>query len=357
MSDTTIQIDVRQALLDIGKLKADLSGIRAEMARVQQAGKDIFGTQAIEAVKIAKEIDTIKSEYKKLESAAETLRKALAGTFDPVAAAKYAKALAEVDATMADIEATVTPLGLKLKDTFDTPTADAKTYAKEVDDIQGEYNQLAAAAAKLKAALKGTLDPATAAQYKKAIGEADTSLKSLAARGKSLGADLPKGFKEFNQQASVGKEVVGELFGAFTKVTLIAEGVRLLAGFAGESVKAAESFKKTQIAFQAFLGDTANADTVIANINRFAAANGLLEETAQQSAKSLLAFGVPLSDLENRLKQVADIAAGTGKDFGELTTIFGKARVAGVLYAEDINQLVDAGGAHYFGVRQSIRHV
>ena len=344
MSDTTtIQIDVRQALLDIGNLKADLVGIRAEMARVQQAGKDVFGTAALDAVKIANEIESVRSEYKKLESAAETLRKALALSFDPVAATKYAKALAEVETTMADIETTVAPLGVKLKDTFDDPRTDAQKLADEIEKVQAEYNQLAAASLKLKTALKGTLDPATAKAYRDALKDSDKSLKSLADKGKSLGGDLPKGFKEFNKQASVGKEVVGELFGAFTKVTLIAEGVRLLAGFAGESVKAAEAFKKTQIAFQAFLGDTANADDVIANLNRFAATNGLVEESVQQSAKSLLAFGVPLPDLENRLKQIADIAAGTGKDFGELTTIFGKARVAGVLYAEDINQLVDAG--------------
>ncbi len=344
MSDvTTIQIDVRQALLDIGNLKADLVGIRAEMARVQQAGKDVFGTAALDAVKIANEIESVRSEYKKLESAAETLRKALALSFDPVAATKYAKALAEVETTMADIETTVAPLGVKLKDTFDDPRTDAQKLADEIEKVQAEYNQLAAASLKLKTALKGTLDPATAKAYRDALKDSDKSLKSLADKGKSLGGDLPKGFKEFNKQASVGKEVVGELFGAFTKVTLIAEGVRLLAGFAGESVKAAEAFKKTQIAFQAFLGDTANADEVIQSLNRFAATNGLVEESVQQSAKSLLAFGVPLPDLENRLKQIADIAAGTGKDFGELTTIFGKARVAGVLYAEDINQLVDAG--------------
>lgn len=344
MSDvTTIQIDVRQALLDIGNLKADLVGIRAEMARVQQAGKDVFGTAALDAVKIANEIESVRSEYKKLESAAETLRKALALSFDPVAATKYAKALAEVETTMADIETTVGPLGVKLKDTFDDPRTDAQKLADEIEKVQAEYNQLAAASLKLKTALKGTLDPATAKAYRDALKDSDKSLKSLGEKGKSLGVDLPKGFSEFNKQASTGKEIVSELFGTFTKVTLVAEGVRLLAGLAGESVKTAEAFKKTQIAFQAFLGDTANADDVIASINRFAASNGLLEESAQQSAKSLLAFGVPLPDLENRLRQIADISAGTGKDFNELTTIFGKARVAGVLYAEDINQLVDAG--------------
>lgn len=344
MSDvTTIQIDVRQALLDIGNLKADLVGIRAEMARVQQAGKDVFGTAALDAVKIANEIESVRSEYKKLESAAETLRKALALSFDPVAATKYAKALAEVETTMADIETTVAPLGVKLKDTFDDPRTDAQKLADEIEKVQAEYNQLAAASLKLKTALKGTLDPATAKAYRDALKDSDKSLKSLADKGKSLGGDLPKGFKEFNKQASVGKEVVGELFGAFTKVTLIAEGVRLLAGFAGEAVKVADSYKQTQIAFDKALQGAANTDDVIASLNRFAAANGLAEESVQNAGRALLSYGTPLGELEKELKQVADISAGVKTEFNGLNTIFGKARVAGVLMAEDINQLVDAG--------------
>ncbi len=43
------------------------------------------------------------------------------------------------------------------------------------------------------------------------------------------------------------------------------------------------------------------------------------------------------------MQKIGDISAGTGKDFNELTTIYGKAKIAGTLYAEDINQLLEAG--------------
>jgi len=43
------------------------------------------------------------------------------------------------------------------------------------------------------------------------------------------------------------------------------------------------------------------------------------------------------------MKMVGDVSAAVGKDFNELSTIYGKARTAGTLYAEDINQLTEAG--------------
>jgi len=343
MSNTVIDIDVRQALLDVGRLKSDMVALRAEMERTRQAGKDVFSTAALDAVKIHDEIVSIRGEYKKLNEAAATLKQALQNAADPVAAKKYAAALADVEIALSEIERTVQPLGIKLQDTFDDSRADAKKYADEIDKIQTEYNQLAAANVKLKASLSGTIDPKTATQYKNAIASAEKSLRDLEVRGKSVGADLPKGFAEFNKQASVGKEVVSELFGSFTKVTLVAEGVKLLANFAGEAVRVAEGYKKTEIAFQSLLGTSGNAGAVISTLNQFAAANGLVEESVQQAGKSLLAFGTPLGSLTTELKQIADLSAGTGKDFNELTTIFGKARVAGVLMADDINQLVDAG--------------
>jgi tape measure domain-containing protein len=62
-----------------------------------------------------------------------------------------------------------------------------------------------------------------------------------------------------------------------------------------------------------------------------------------KAGKALLAFGTPVEQLKTDLRAVGDISSGTGKNFNELAVIYGKARVAGTLYAEDINQLTEAG--------------
>ena len=340
MSDFSISFDLRAAMQELAGLKSEMTAIRAEMARVKQAGKDVFTRPQTEAEAIAAEVNKVKAEYEKLRAASATLRTALAGAFDDEAAQKYAEALGDVEATMAEIRQTAEPLGVQL----DPPeAAKYSQLAAQIDGLQAKYNEVAAAAAKLRAASDNALDPTEVDKYTAALNDAEAEMKQLEQAGRGVGIDLPKGFETSAQKAGTASEVFGELFGQFTKAAVITGAVQQLAAFASKSVEVSENYKKTQVVFDKLLQGQGNAEQVIGQVNRFAAANGVLEDTAQQAAKSLLGFGTPLPELQKELSQVANIAAGTGKDFQELTVIYGKARVAGTLYAEDINQLVDAG--------------
>ena len=340
MSDFSISFDLRAAMQELAGLKSEMTAIRAEMARVKQAGKDVFTRPQTEAEAIAAEVNKVKAEYEKLRAASATLRTALAGAFDDEAAQKYAEALGDVEATMAEIRQTAEPLGVQL----DPPeAAKYSQLAAEIDGLQAKYNEVATAAAKLRAASDNALDPTEVDKYTAALNDAEAEMKQLEQAGRGVGIDLPKGFETSAQKAGTASEVFGELFGQFTKAAVIAGAVQQLSAFAAKSVEVSENYKKTQVVFDKLLQGQGNAEQVIGQVNRFAAANGVLEDTAQQAAKSLLGFGTPLPELQKELSQVANIAAGTGKDFQELTVIYGKARVAGTLYAEDINQLVDAG--------------
>ena len=81
----------------------------------------------------------------------------------------------------------------------------------------------------------------------------------------------------------------------------------------------------------------------MAELGKFAEVTPFSTEQVNNAGKSLLAFGITTEDLIPTLKAVGDIASGTGKDFNELATIYGKAKVAGTLFPEDINQLTEAG--------------
>ena len=267
MSDFKLDIDLREALADIGKLKSDMEQLRGEMARVTAAGKDVFKG----------------------------------------------------------------------------PATEAQVVAREIDKLQKDYNDIANASATLKRALKNAFDPEAVKKYTQAIAVADAALEAMEETASGVGVDLKKGFQDAQKGAAGAGGGISDLFGQFSKAALIGVAIDKVKDFAVEAVNLAENYKKTEIAFDSLLQGQAKAEDVIGQVNRFAAANGLLEENAQQAAKSLLAFGVPVNQLETKLKQVADISAGTGKEFTELATIFGKAKVAGTLYAEDINQLIDAG--------------
>ncbi|MFM9060484.1 MAG: tape measure protein, partial [Bacteroidota bacterium] len=113
--------------------------------------------------------------------------------------------------------------------------------------------------------------------------------------------------------------------------------------FGKGAIEAAGNFQGLQISFETFLGSAEKAQTVLAELQEFSALTPFTGEQVQQAGKALLAFGVASEDLKKTLTEIGDISAGTGKNFNELAVIYGKARTAGVLYAEDINQLVEAG--------------
>ena len=112
---------------------------------------------------------------------------------------------------------------------------------------------------------------------------------------------------------------------------------------AGGMFDAAVSAEQTQVSFETFLGSAEAANEVIERLNQFSVSTPFEPSQVLEAGKSLLAFGIDVENLEDSLRAIGDVSAGTGKDFNELAVIFGKAKVQGTLFAEDINQLTEAG--------------
>jgi len=101
--------------------------------------------------------------------------------------------------------------------------------------------------------------------------------------------------------------------------------------------------EKTKVSFEAFLGSARKAEKVLKDLNKFSLKTPFTPEEVNQAGKALLAFGISQNKLIPSLEAIGDLSAGTGKNFNELAVIYGKARVQGTLFAEDINQLTEAG--------------
>lgn len=132
---------------------------------------------------------------------------------------------------------------------------------------------------------------------------------------------------------------VKKIGGALGALFVVDKIVDFTKGVANLGIK----MEQTKTTFRTFTGDATKAEQVIGNLTQFSNVTPFDSEQVLQAGKSLLAFGETSENLVPTLGAIGDIAAGTGKDFNELTTIYGKAKVAGKLYAEDINQLVEAG--------------
>jgi tape measure domain-containing protein len=133
----------------------------------------------------------------------------------------------------------------------------------------------------------------------------------------------------------------------------------LLAIAAKRSITLAASQEQLAVAFETMLGSGEKAKTLLADIEALGAATPFQYEDLATAGKSLLAFGIGADDIVGTLSRLGDVASGLNIPIGDLAEIYGKARVQGRLFAEDINQLTGRGIpiiaqlAKQFGIAES----
>lgn len=163
------------------------------------------------------------------------------------------------------------------------------------------------------------------------VDKAVKDISRITAQTKDMSTQSKKSAKDI-----AGLSNAFKAFGGVFVASKIAGGIKAI-------VKSATDFEQLQVSFTTFLGSAQKANQVLGQLEKFSIATPFNVDQVNRAGKSLLAFGIAAEDLEPSLKAIGDLAAGTGKDFNELATIYGKARVQGTLFAEDINQLTEAG--------------
>lgn len=166
-------------------------------------------------------------------------------------------------------------------------------------------------------------------------------LASMAVR---IGADI----NEFDRAvAAVKKELnglvkLGERMQGVGQSLSLGLSAPLLAGGVA-AVKMAGDMEKAQASFATMLGSAESAKKTLGELKQFAADTPFEFPELQAAAKKLLAFNTPAAELKGTLRQLGDVAAGIDAPIGEIAELFGKARVQGRLFQEDINQLTGRG--------------
>lgn len=156
-------------------------------------------------------------------------------------------------------------------------------------------------------------------------------------------------FDNLNRQAEGLQDKVSGISSLGAGISGIAGMIGgLVGGFAAFDgitgiAKMAMDAEQTHIAFETMLGSTVKATAALADLKQFANTTPFESEEVTKSGRSLLAYGFAVNELLPNLKAVGDVAAGTQVPLTDLANIFGKARVAGRLYAEDVNQLTERG--------------
>ena len=120
-------------------------------------------------------------------------------------------------------------------------------------------------------------------------------------------------------------------------------GLGSIGGAISFGVAAAAQAEQAQVAFTTIIGDAAVAKRTLADLSKFAAETPFETPELTNASRSLLAFGVSADDVIPTLRAVGDISSGIGAPIEDIAELYGKAKVQGRLFAQDINQLTGRG--------------
>lgn len=197
-------------------------------------------------------------------------------------------------------------------------------------DLQGKVASATGAVAtstkKVAAAAKSVADATR--QVKAANSAIADSIERLAASAKRL-----------NGTAKTQNTLLRSLKGAAAAYFSI-EGARR---FVSELVRITGEFEKQQVALRAILQDAAGADALFERIKQLAVVSPFSFLDLTKYTKQLSAVSVPMDELYDTMKMLADVSAGLGVDMGRIILAYGQIRSASFLRGQEVRQLTEAG--------------
>lgn len=110
-----------------------------------------------------------------------------------------------------------------------------------------------------------------------------------------------------------------------------------------KGVKLAADMQSTSVAFETMLGSAESAKKVLGQLQKLGAETPFEFPDLANAGRMLIAFGESADTVTETLRRVGDVSSGVQAPIGEIAELYGKARVQGTLFAEDINQLTGRG--------------
>ena len=146
-------------------------------------------------------------------------------------------------------------------------------------------------------------------------------------------------------------EGVSASFGRLAPQALAAAGAIMSVEKALSAGKAAfidynAELEQTRVAFTSMLGSAAQADSMIAGLQKFAAETPFEMPGVRSAAQQLFAFGYDAEEIIPTLTALGNAASGLGRGqdgFNHLAFVFGQIRTTGQLMGQDVMQLAQLG--------------
>ncbi len=102
-------------------------------------------------------------------------------------------------------------------------------------------------------------------------------------------------------------------------------------------------FEAQHTALRAILQDTAAADNIFNQLQVLAVKSPYTFQNLVSYAKQLTAFSIPVNEVYETTKKLADVSAGLGVDMGRIILAYGQVRSAEFLRGQEVRQFTEAG--------------
>ncbi|MDF3129282.1 tape measure protein [Kiritimatiellaeota bacterium B1221] len=159
----------------------------------------------------------------------------------------------------------------------------------------------------------------------------DQSRQQLAGMSQSIGGQAAPAMKA----ATAVKALAGSYLGL--------AAARKAVAIANQGLGIANSVETETVRLKVLLGSMQESEALMNRVLQKAGETPLQTGELQQATRMLVAFGSNSKDVIDELTRLGDISSGVGMEITDLAEIYGKARVQGTLFAEDINQLTGRG--------------
>ena len=116
-----------------------------------------------------------------------------------------------------------------------------------------------------------------------------------------------------------------------------------LAAFGAAAVKSAADLEALETSFVSLTGSARGAADMMNQLNEFTANTPFQIEAVATAARQLIASGTEISQVNEQLQFLGDIAATSGTTIDEIAAIFAKVNAKGKVELENLNQLAERG--------------
>ncbi|MGE0931663.1 tape measure protein [Peijinzhouia sedimentorum] len=119
--------------------------------------------------------------------------------------------------------------------------------------------------------------------------------------------------------------------------------LQAIQNFGREVINVTGEFQQLDVSLKTILGSKDEADRLLAQVVDLAAKTPFSLTELAEGSKLLLAYQFESEEVTETLRRLGDVASGLNIPFNELNMLYGKSRVEGRLFAEDLNQFTGRG--------------